>query len=91
VFDVVVVDVPPASLLTPTASLAGAVDGVVMVVRSGHFETAAIQRAIGQMRRSGARIVGVVLTDVDLPGESALSPYYRVPASARGPLAGVRS
>jgi Mrp family chromosome partitioning ATPase len=90
-FEFVLVDVPPASLLTPTASLATVVDGVIMVVRAGRFETSAIQQAIEQLRRAGARIVGVVLTDVNLPGESVLSPYYRTPGAHRGTPMGVLS
>lgn len=78
VFDTVLIDVPPVSLLTPTASLATAVDAVLMVVRSARYEASEIRRAIEQLRQAGASIVGVVLTHVETPGESVLSPYYRV-------------
>jgi Mrp family chromosome partitioning ATPase len=84
VFDVVLVDAPPAALHTPTASLGRAVDGVLLVVRAGRFEAAEIRRAIDGLERAGGRILGVVLTDAVLPRESGLSAYYRVPVTGRG-------
>jgi Mrp family chromosome partitioning ATPase len=62
-YDVVVLDCPPA-LLGADAALVGAqADGVLFVVRAGYTEREIAQDALDQLRRVGARVLGVALND----------------------------
>jgi Mrp family chromosome partitioning ATPase len=74
-FDVVLVDSPPVAFDSATASLARAVDGVLLVVKANELNVAVIQQAKEHLVRSGANILGVVLNQVDLFKDEAL-PYY---------------
>lgn len=74
-FDVVLIDTPPVAFDSATASLAPAVDGVLMVVKSNDLSVGVIQQAKEHLLRSGANILGVVLNQVELFKDEAL-PYY---------------
>lgn len=72
--DIVILDTPPTMVVTDASVLAPQTDGVVMVVRFGQTHRDALNNAIGQMRAANAKILGVVLNDMDL----RQSPYaYR--------------
>lgn len=70
-FDLVVVDTPPLNVVTDAAAVSALVDGVVLVVRGGRTDQAALQLTLSRLDRAGARTAGIVLNDVDLP------PHYR--------------
>lgn len=84
-FDVVLVDSPPVAFDSATASLARAVDGVLLVVKANDLNAGVIQQAKEHLVRSGANIHGVVLNQVDLLKGEAL-PYYRSVSPSRGSL-----
>jgi capsular exopolysaccharide synthesis family protein len=65
-FERVILDSPPAVLVTDPAILAGSCDGVVLVVRSGRTAHHHARRARRNLGDVGARILGVVLNDCDL-------------------------
>jgi len=69
-FDVVIIDCPPM-LVPDTSVLSKKVDGVLLVVRPSHTTRRTIQLARDQLRRAGARILGVVAN-----GVSAQTHYY---------------
>jgi Mrp family chromosome partitioning ATPase len=77
-FDMVLIDAPPVSLTTAAGNLASNADGVLLVVKADGAEVDGIRRAVEQLRRAGANILGVVLNQVDLTRDMSLSPYYRV-------------
>lgn len=60
-FDWVVVDGAPVLESPESVDLAPLVDGVVLVVRSGHTKRPVIVRAVELLRKSGARVLGTVL------------------------------
>lgn len=60
----VVVDTPPVTGLSDTATLAPRVDGVVLVVGAGVTRRDLARRAKEQLERVHARVLGVVLTGV---------------------------
>jgi Mrp family chromosome partitioning ATPase len=74
-FDVVLIDSPPVSFDSATATLAPVVDGVIMVVKSNELNVGIVQQAKEHLTRCGANILGVVLNQVDLFKDEAL-PYY---------------
>lgn len=61
--DMIIIDTPPLMLVTDAVALAPRVDGVILVVRVGITKLAAAKQAALQLRRSGAKVLGVVLND----------------------------
>ena len=57
----VILDAAPVLTAPETAIMAGQVDGVVVVVRSGTTKREVIQRAIENLRKYDARVLGVVM------------------------------
>ena len=62
--DMIVLDAPPVTAVSDAAILATRVDGVLLVVDSGRTRRDAAKRAREQLERVGARLLGVVLTNV---------------------------
>jgi Mrp family chromosome partitioning ATPase len=73
--DVLVIDSPPVMAVTDSVVLAPRVDGVLVVIRPGSTNLAASKQAVEQLRRVGARLLGVVLNEVDVSGSRYK--YYR--------------
>jgi len=67
-FDFVLIDSPPLLPVTDSVILSRYVDGVVLVVRGGSTPRNVIADAKGRLQAVGARILGVVLNDVDITG-----------------------
>jgi capsular exopolysaccharide synthesis family protein len=76
-YDSVVIDTPPVNVITDAALLGAHADGVVLVARSGVTHAAALGYALEQLRRVQARLLGVVLSDIDFARDSAYDPTYR--------------
>lgn len=62
--DMILIDTPPIGLVSDAAQLAPRCDGVLLVLRSGHSRREASQAAKRQLEQVKARILGVVLNDV---------------------------
>ena len=72
-FEVVLVDTPPVSLTSPTSTLAGSADGVLLVVKAeGAVE--GIRKAAEDLRRAGGNVLGVVLNQVEVSGQQVGAP-----------------
>jgi capsular exopolysaccharide synthesis family protein len=65
-FDLVIVDTPPVNILTDAALLGVNADGVIIVVRTGSTDAAALGYAMEQLNHVRAPALGIVLNDVDL-------------------------
>jgi len=65
-FDYVVVDSPPVLPVTDSVILSRYVDGVVMVVKGGVTPRQVVLDAKGRLQDVGARLLGVVLNDIDV-------------------------
>ena len=63
-FDIVVLDVPPLLSVTDTQVLSAEVDGVVLIVRQGIAQKAAVQRSVELLKMVNAKVLGYVLNDV---------------------------
>jgi Mrp family chromosome partitioning ATPase len=75
--DFVVIDTPPALLVSGMAELAQSVDAVIVVVRHGMVHRRRL-RALGRQARSWrARVIGAVLNDT--PAEDSYLSYYGRP------------
>lgn len=60
-YDWIVIDGPPVLEAPEAADLAALVDGVVLVLRSGHTKRPVVSRAVDLLRKSGSRVLGTVL------------------------------
>ena len=64
-YDLVLVDTSPINIVADAAALAPLTDGVLLVARSGETSPAAIDVALDQLYRSGARVLGTVLNGAE--------------------------
>ena len=79
-FDMVVVDTPPLNVHGDAMPVAAAVDGVLVVVRSGKTEREGLEMALHRLERAGAHVVGVVMNDSEaLERYGVYSPAYALP------------
>jgi capsular exopolysaccharide synthesis family protein len=76
-YDLVVFDTPPVNILTDAALLGAQADGVLIVVRAGVTDAAALAYAAEQLGHVGASVVGVVLNDIDFRRDVGYDSTYR--------------
>jgi len=72
--DQVLFDTPPIVAVTDAAVLATKVDGVLLVVSAGHTRRDHARAAIQRLQQINARLVGAVLTNVQV--DTGLKEYY---------------
>ena len=64
-YDYIIVDAPPLGLVVDAAVMASVCDGAILVVGIGHVKYRAAQQVKAQLEKSGKKILGVVLNQVD--------------------------
>jgi len=74
-FDIILIDTPPVLTVTDAAALAPAMDGVILVAKPGSTKLSSFQQTLVQLRSVGARVLGVVLNDVN-PKSRKYGYYY---------------
>ena len=72
--DVVIFDSPPAGLFPDSIALARKTDEVLFVTRYGKVSRHVVKKLIGDLKATGANILGVILND--LPTKKAIGYYY---------------
>lgn len=80
-YDLVVIDTPPLTGITDAATIAAIVDGVILVVREGETDRAALELTLRRLERVNGRVLGVVFNDVRGP-EGHVSRSYHAAAYA---------
>ncbi len=75
VFDIVIIDTPPAAVVADAMALARQADGVILVVRRGRVSRVLAAQTLARLRQMGARILGIALNDVP-PSKESVSHYY---------------
>lgn len=73
--DMILIDTPPLLSVTDAAALAPLIDGVVLVVKPGETRMGVFRQAVEQLQAVRARILGVVLNDVE-PKSRRYGYYY---------------
>ena len=63
-FDKVLIDSPPAMVVTDAAVLAAAVDGIIQVVSASNVSRKVLARALEHMTKVGGRNMGAILNKV---------------------------
>jgi Mrp family chromosome partitioning ATPase len=78
-YGIILIDTPPVIAVTDPSVLSPIVDGVILVIRSGITQREAAVRAIEQLRRVEAPLLGVLLNDLkvnDMYGSYYYYYYY---------------
>jgi len=93
--DYVLFDSPPVLAVTDAAILSTRVDGVILVADAGRTRIPLAERAVSELARVDARVLGTVLNRVSLRQGGYYAPYYDYQSGdeedrARGPLGTVR-
>lgn len=60
-YDVILIDSPPALAVTDAQILAALSDGVILLIHSGKVKRSSVKRALANLDRAKARMLGVVL------------------------------
>jgi tyrosine-protein kinase Etk/Wzc len=76
-YDLALIDTPPLNAVADAGVLAALSDGVVVVTRAGHTTIDALATAMEHLYRARARVIGVVLNDVDLDRDAVYDDEYR--------------
>jgi succinoglycan biosynthesis transport protein ExoP len=80
-YQFVLIDAPPLLNVTDGRILATVVEGAILVVRGGYTPQELAQQAQFHVRDVGARLIGVVLNDVDIRHNGYYQSYYRYGSS----------
>lgn len=75
--DLVVIDTPPLLAVTDACVLAPRVDGVLLIIKPGVTKLAACKQAVEQLRHVGAKILGVVLNEIEIKRSRYYYYHYR--------------
>jgi capsular exopolysaccharide synthesis family protein len=76
-FDIVIFDGAPLSLVSDSVSLAAKVDGVIAVVRAGRITRGTVQRVREQLRQVRANFLGVILNAAQAQSAGYFRENYR--------------
>lgn len=75
-YDVIVIDLPPAGVVSDAVTLKDIVTGFVFIVRAGMSTAPSVKSTVENMIAMGCKMVGTVLNFVDLKSGSYSSNYY---------------
>lgn len=76
VYDFVLIDTPPISTIIDAAVAAQKSDGAVLVIESEAVSYRAAQKAKAQIERTGCKMLGAVLTKINIKKDKYYSSYY---------------
>lgn len=84
-YDIIFIDFPPVDILTDALAVSQSITGYLFTVRSGKNNAKAINGAIHQIEKIGAKIVGVILNDYNMKGTKSYhyGHYYQSSISHR--------
>ncbi len=74
--DMIIVDSPPAALVTDAVSIASAMDSVLLVSRSGKIQQKVVLNVWQKLERSGVHLSGAVINDFDPVNSYTSYTYY---------------
>ena len=64
-FDVIILDLPPISVVSDALIASKYINGMIVVVRQGYCDRRAIDETVRQLRFADAKILGFVMTGAD--------------------------
>lgn len=74
--DIVLFDSPPTLVVADAAILGSRLDGVILVNDVGRTRTNAARRAVEELRRVRAHLLGTILNRLSVSGQGFIYPYY---------------
>ena len=80
IYDYIILDTPPVTVVTDAASLSQKVSGFMVVVREGYTNHESIEQALKLLKIAHSKVLGFFVNDVDVSGinyGSYRSPYAR--------------
>jgi tyrosine-protein kinase Etk/Wzc len=80
-YDYVIIDSPPANIISDASILGHVADGVLIVARSGATDSSALTHAVEQLTHVGVPLLGVVLNDIDFKRDVGYDASYRAYAN----------
>ncbi len=84
-FDVVFVDAPPVLAVIDPIIIASLVDAVVLILKEGKTSRKPLVKAVNELGKAQANIIGVVFNEVKLKKKGYSSPYYKDYMFSYGP------
>ncbi len=75
-YDLIILDTPPLTVVTDAAVLGTKADGVILVARANATDKGAVTYAVEQLRNVRAKVLGSVLNDVDFRRDGRYSSTY---------------
>jgi len=75
-YDIVLVDSPPVVTVTDASLLSTMVDGVLLLVKTASTKIEMVQESKALLERVNAKIIGVILNQVDANGSNYYYQYY---------------
>jgi Mrp family chromosome partitioning ATPase len=86
-FDRVIVDSPPILPASDALVIAPETDGVLLMVKAGHVNRVAIEKAVEQLRMADANLIGVVLNQVNAKKDAYYKYHHKYYSKYYGRLA----
>jgi Mrp family chromosome partitioning ATPase len=83
-FDALIIDTPPVLPTSDALILAPQTDGVILMVKAGQVNRELVKKTVEQIRSSQARLIGVVLSQVDVKREGYYKYYHKYYAEYYG-------
>ncbi len=75
-YDIVIFDSPPIIAVSDAAIIASMIDGVIIVVKIRQISRDILKRAVAQLTKSNAMLLGAVVNNLDLKGGGRYGSYY---------------
>ncbi|MFC2161163.1 GumC family protein [Acidobacteriota bacterium] len=76
-FDAVFIDAPPVLAVIDPVIIASLVDAVVFVLKEGKTSRKPLVKAVNELKKVKANIIGVVFNEVKMKKQGYNSPYYK--------------
>lgn len=85
-YDVLIIDTPPAGLVADAVALARVCEGVLLVARAGKAPGRLVNQTLTQLQQQGANVLGILLNDVPRrPGDPGYGNKYYSDRPRTGP------
>jgi len=75
-WDMVVIDSPPIIAVTDASMISGEIDAIALVVKAGHTEKSAVDRAMDTIRNVKAPLIGAILNGANQESLGGKYAYY---------------
>jgi len=75
-WDMVLFDSPPIVAVTDASMISGEIDAIAMVVKAGHTDRSAVDRALDTIKNVNAPLIGIILNGANQETLAGKYSYY---------------